>query len=65
MFFYNSLEDRTFERSNYNLTFAFEVQLPEFVIEGVTREISEKVFNGEMKAIVVYNPKTKKWSVKL
>jgi hypothetical protein len=62
IFFYNSLEDRTFENSNYNLTFSFEVQLPEFVIEGVTPEISEKVFRKELNAAIFYNKETKKWS---
>ena len=61
IFHYNSLEDRTFENSNYNLTFAFEIQLPEFII-GMTSDISEKVMNGELEAKVIYDPATKKWS---
>ena len=64
IFFYNSLEDRTFKNANYNLTFAFEVQLPEFII-GVSSKMSKQVMNGEKQGTVVYNPSNKKWSARV
>ena len=49
IFFYNSLTDRTFDNQNELSSYSFEIQIPEFVITGVTREISEMVIEGKIE----------------
>jgi hypothetical protein len=49
IFFYNSLNDRSFKHQNDLSSYSFEIQIPEFVIKKVTRQISEKVIKKEMK----------------
>jgi hypothetical protein len=61
VFYYNSLNDRTFENANDNSTHAFEIQIPEFCIDNVTTELSKKTCDGLISPLVCYNIKTNKW----
>ena len=63
VFKYNSLLDVEFKNANDNLTPFFEVQLPDFIIQGVSEKISEEVKNGK-EQFVWYNSLKKIWYIK-
>jgi len=62
VFKYNSLLDIEFRNANDNLTPFFEVQVPDFMIQGVTEKLSEEILNGK-KQKVYYNNLKKIWYV--
>lgn len=64
IFFYNSLEDRTFSHQNDLSSYSFEVQIPEIVIGKLDKNISEYVYNNKQQIVNSKQPMLKHFNGK-
>lgn len=64
IFKYNSLEDRDFRYQNDNRSPYFEIQLPHFLIQGVTENLCEKLISKTSMVNIWYNKEKDNWYIK-